>query len=572
MASFQVDFTNTSSETGSALPDVQLSYTDNLNAVNEASLIFSGSSSLKRDLIEIGSVVSIYRNGTFEFKGIIDDLEYYSGGGMNIHVSGYEIWLKKEKGDYSSSPWKNTASATIATSMIGESSYFSTGTIEAGTDLDFRSSVTSSIWDALMNLTKKTSQDIQIDYANEEIDILDDRGTQTSVETLNEDLQISDVRVSHSYPIGNDVRVYGKSEGNTRVKSDNATYGQDAGSKSTYGIIRKDYVDNSVTTAGEANAMADVLVAQWKDLVKIYEFDVMNPNQELVSGDVITLNSSTKGLSAEEVRIVSIKRGVDNSQEFLTLEVTNKEYSRMRQNTNQKIAELENQTKNLQTYDSYDLEYTNSSTEPTCIGGSIKVCSTGTLTGVLGIVGRSGSCMWFSPAPDGNAYYQVTPSSGTPTHNFSGGDVCFWNKKLRGVATPASNNDAATKFYVDNALGGTLSIAPAAFWLNAPSLAYVLSQSLQNTYAGTVGYFASIELPDGAVITGAVAYGSSNSDSWQVTRINHTGSTSLLASDNMNSEDTEIVTATVDNDTYSYVFYVALAQDEYLYGARINYT
>jgi len=76
-----------------------------------------------------------------------------------------------------------------------------------------------------------------------------------------------------------DVRVYGSSEGQTRIKSNSSTAGQDATSKSTYGTIRKVYNDPTVTTESEANLLANKLVAKWKEPVKIYEFDVINPYQ-----------------------------------------------------------------------------------------------------------------------------------------------------------------------------------------------------------------------------------------------------------------------------------------------------
>jgi len=64
--------------------------------------------------------------------------------------------------------------------------------------------------------------------------------------------------------------------------------------------LEKIILDNSVVTATEANALADILVAKWKDPVKVYEFDVMNPNQTLVSGDVIILKFSNKRIKMQK--------------------------------------------------------------------------------------------------------------------------------------------------------------------------------------------------------------------------------------------------------------------------------
>ena len=304
MSSYIINFTNTSSETGSVIADAGFNYTDRLNIINEANIKITGSSPVKRSLIEIGSEVKIYRNGTLEFHGLLNSVDYLEGGGMSINAQGYEIWMAKENGDYAGSPWSSTASATIFNAIIAESNYFTAGTVETGTNIDFRSEVTESLWNTLTNLRTKTTQDIGIDYPNSEIDILDHKGSSTSVMTLNAGIQMKDIRVSQSYPLGNDIRVYGRSEGDTRIKSNPATSGQDASSKSTYGTIRKIVRDPSITTQAEANILADAMVAIYKDPVKVYDFDVINPNQSLVSGDVVTLNSQTQGLSNEEVRIV----------------------------------------------------------------------------------------------------------------------------------------------------------------------------------------------------------------------------------------------------------------------------
>jgi len=373
MSSYIINVKNTSGDEGTVIADIGFSYTDNLNAINEGQLKISGTGETKRDLFEVGSEVKIYRNGTLEFHGIIDGISYLDGGGISANLMGYEIWLAKENGTYPSSPWSSTASATIANAIIGESNYFSAGTVEAGLNIDFRASEGDSLYNALKRLVKRVGQDIGIDYANLEVDILDHKGNSTSVQTFNDGIQIGDVVARKSYPIANYVKVFGKSEGQTRIKSDSG-HGQDATSQSTYGVITKIYNDPSVDTVDEANALADQLVAKYKDPVKVYEFDVWNPNQNLVSGDVITLNSTTKGLNAEEVRIVSLERGVRGDKEFLILEVTNKEYSEKSKGIDSKVAEIEYQNNMRQTYDSFQAEYANANV-PTCIGGDSYFCS-----------------------------------------------------------------------------------------------------------------------------------------------------------------------------------------------------
>lgn len=336
---------NTSGEEGTVLSDGGFFYTDNLNVVNEGQFIFSGSGETKRSLIEMGSNVRVKRNGTLEFRGLVDDIEFFDGGAMAVHASGYEVWLAKENGDYAGSPWTATISEDIFIAVLGEASQpsgaaWSAGTVEAGPSIDFRANVSDSLYNVIKNLRRKTAKDIGIDYPNLEIDILDHKGSSSSVETLNSGIQIGDVAISKSYPIGNDIRVYGKGDGDNQIKSDPAQ-GQDAGSKATYGTIRYVILDRTITSVAEANLLANAEVARLKDPRKIYNFDVFNPAKTWVSGDVLTINAPSQEVSAEEVRIVSLKRGIRNNEEFLEAEVTNKEFSEKTKTRDEVIAEID---------------------------------------------------------------------------------------------------------------------------------------------------------------------------------------------------------------------------------------
>jgi len=468
MSNYIIKVKNTSGIEGTIIADAGFSYSDKLNEVNEGQLKISGTGEVKRSLFEIGSEVYIYRNGTLEFRGIIQSLSYLDAGGISADLQGYEVWLGKENGDYPGSPWESTASSSIASAIISESSKFSAGTIQSGETLDFRAEATASLWNALSSLIKRTAQDIGVNYSNLTIDILDHRGNSTSVMTLNDGVQIMDLTVRQTYPVANDVRVYGQGEGNTRIKS-NTGHGQDSTSQSTYGVIRKIYDDPSVTTEDEANILADKLVAKWKTPVKIYEFDIINPNKNLISGDVITLNSSTKGLLNEEVRVVAIDRGFRNSQEFMTLQVSNKEYSSMERGIDKIVAELEKRANDLHTYDQYQDEYANANVS-TCIAGNSFVCDDGTFN-FAGKLWDNGPvtclCDVFG-VYYGNQYLSFNPGMTvcapmiqtgnhcgmSSTKNIFSNGLVMCNTKIEALANPTANQDAATKWYVDNSSGG----------------------------------------------------------------------------------------------------------------------
>ena len=280
MSVYRLDLTNTSSETGTIEGDAGIRYTDLLNDVNDAEINISGSGSVKRTLVEIGSTIKIYRNDTLEFHGRIEIIDFLDGGAMKLTCSGFESWLAKEPGTYANSPYKSTASATIATEIIAESSYLTAGTIEAGTDLDFRIKDSSSLLNALGNLISKTAQDFQVDYANSEIDILDHRGSSSVVATLNDGLQISNLRVTHGYPQGNSIKVYGKGDGSTQITATST----DATSIAAYGTCFMPVTDLSIMSTAEAQKLADATKAIYKDPTKVYSFEVLNPNESLSTG------------------------------------------------------------------------------------------------------------------------------------------------------------------------------------------------------------------------------------------------------------------------------------------------
>ena len=349
MSIYIINVENTAGEEGTILADVGFNYTDKLNDINEANIKISGTGTVIRGLMEEGSKVEIKKDGTRDFYGIIDSINSLDAGGLVFHTSGFEIRLADENGAYANSPWSSTASATIAAAIIAESNYFTAGTIEAGTDLDFRLALTESLWNGLGNLTKKSQQDIGIDYANTEVDILDHKGSSTSVATLNDGIQIDNLRVNTGRPLGNYVIVYGKGDGENQIKSDSG-HGQDAGSQGTYGVIKRPVIDRSCVSVAEANKLADAEVALTKDPTKIYDFNVKNTNLAVVSGDHLTLNSTEKDLDSAEVRVVAIERGMRGGREYLTIQVTNPAYKQLVKARNSILARLKKQQRDADSY------------------------------------------------------------------------------------------------------------------------------------------------------------------------------------------------------------------------------
>lgn len=447
--SFIINITNTNGDVGTIEPDVGFSYTDSLNRINKATLKFSGLGAIRKGLLEVGSKVEILRNGTREFFGLIQDINFLAGGAVVANVNGFEIWLSLENGAYAGSPWTATASATIATAIIGESNEFTAGTVETGASIDFRAQNTDSLYNAISNLIKKTQQDIGIDYPNLEIDVLDHKGSLTSVATLNAGIEISNVRIDHFYPKGNIIRVVGSSEGETKITG----FAEDATSKTAFGNITLVIRDRTISTTAEANLLADAELAINKDPIKVYDFEVNNFGLNIVSGDVLTLNAISQGISSESVRAVGIIRGIQGDEEFMTLQVTNTGYSRSIRRRNEILGEIEKISRQNEDYNQFNAEYSNQIAEPTSIGGTILVNDAGILYDVESIFALDGSGEFFIiGADDEDLSLNVINQGSSPEVLITGGSLNLGGNKIVNVGLPTVATDVATAGLVNLSL------------------------------------------------------------------------------------------------------------------------
>ena len=94
------------------------------------------------------------------------------------------------------------------------------------------------------------------------------------------------------------------------------------------------------------------------------------------------------------------------------------------------------------------------------------------------------------------------------------------------------------------------------------------------TAAGDEAILAPVFLLNGAVITGAIVEGSDVTNTWFLYRRKIDGSANedTLATANVDTEDTSISNATVDNSLYYYHLKVLLYNGDIIHGARITYT
>ena len=147
------------------------------------------------------------------------------------------------------------------------------------------------------------------------------------------------------------------------------------------------------------------------------------------------------------------------------------------------------------------------------------------------------------------------------------------------------NTATPNELYFTDDAGGDHQLTGTSYWSCAGNHFDGRDPDIDDIYKDATGYLdiigdniyirASVDLPNGAIISGAIVYGSAatEDDSWHLRRITLSGGTAvILATAVMNTEDTSISYETIDNSLYAYVFSTTgLHTNDRIYGARIIY-
>ena len=138
---------------------------------------------------------------------------------------------------------------------------------------------------------------------------------------------------------------------------------------------------------------------------------------------------------------------------------------------------------------------------------------------------------------------------------------------------------SSTTLHTHAGLSGTsyLSIPPVAFTTTNPdtdSVHFLNDAQEFQADADSRIFYAPVQLPHGAVVTGCIVYGSVAINAWYLMRETLAGtSSSQMATAGLNTEDTSITNATIANDTHKYWIRVAIVDtNEVIQAARITYT
>lgn len=225
-------------------------------------------------------------------------------------------------------------------------------------------------------------------------------------------------------------------------------------------------------------------------------------------------------------------------------------------------------------------------------------CGNAALTNIKNIIIRDYygaalySYMRYLPGYDGIYFYGDKAGGGYLDFNLFCHDGTNYHKLCREsvadskIATHAADDDAHHAKYTDAeaqaacGLDGTLyySLPGVSFTTDKPDVDDITmaSSGYIRIDAGTPGLRVGISLPHGATVTGCIVYGNAaaTDTDWYLYRVAHDSvSSDLMATAAIDTEDTSISDAVIDNGSYVYLITTgSLAANDQVYGLRITYT
>lgn len=185
--------------------------------------------------------------------------------------------------------------------------------------------------------------------------------------------------------------------------------------------------------------------------------------------------------------------------------------------------------------------------------------------------------------------YLSTTTTGPASYIGMNSSLDFRNsQKIIQLINPVNAQDAATKYYVDDyddpnfkiwfKYGDTLvwscsglNFKPGASLIDSVTYDYTASAIVMASNG--VRCVAPVFLPHGATVTSVIVYGNISDETWHFRRaLLTTGVSSEMATANLNSPDTSISNASINNNSYSYLLFTStLDNTDRVYGAKIIY-
>ncbi|MHA1347063.1 MAG: hypothetical protein ACTSO3_11755 [Candidatus Heimdallarchaeaceae archaeon] len=306
--------------TASAKQWLSFSYEKTLNGMSNCQIALDGVTSGYSSEFDVDSDVSIYKNGTLKFKGIVTGQDSMSAGGIVLTCLGIENELVDDKCPMVGSNLVRTFTSTTDNSIISTLVTSISGwTVDVSnssaiTPASFRVSASESVWNAVIRLIEQVGKDIWIDQENKKVYLYDELTTDDQFSFI-EGKNATGIKRSKGRSLAGKVIVYGKGDGDFQI------VGSSGASTPVHTII-----DRNIVSDTEADARALIEYNKLNPQLKRYNFVPTTPVDSLEIGDSGNISNNSAGIN-EEVDIVRIKISVNNKGiEKINIEVTNPDF------------------------------------------------------------------------------------------------------------------------------------------------------------------------------------------------------------------------------------------------------
>lgn len=449
------------------------------------------------DTVETG-VIYIYRKGVLDFAGIIENPIYdkmdrlvLSGIGMEAKITWKSTGVLKT--------YSATALSDLVISMIGDITDIDVGATNedsgggnlAKVDISGKNYL-AGLKHAIMDIGDNEWYMTYSDSGNSAFNNTTYRGSNTSIATLVEGIDISKLqRTKNTQMIYNRVTPIGKSEGETQIKLAGDGYrsatdvtGHGSYSMTKYGIREPPtpLINRRIQTVADLTKFADNFLTQHMYPVELISFDVDDIDFSHNVGDLVTLRANarlkdTGDVNTADMRIISQKRIITAESERLILGVTKEGLNTTPDDITTRMNRIEDQMLAEQTTNQVGDEYLNKNKDQTMTGSLILDGDNPLLLDVInGVIegkslGRSGTNFEYVFSDEVQcSKFQVRCSSlldfavvGTAAFHSGldilGNSLDMNTQKIINVVDPTSDQEAATKKYVDDNAGGSGDIS-----------------------------------------------------------------------------------------------------------------
>jgi len=321
---YRVDIANATGKIQTVMTRKKLEYGFVLNGTSVFEILIEGSGADYRTQFQRGFVVYIYRDNSLDLKGIIEKISFTDSGQMVLEGIGHGE-KKLNNSMCATQDWSSNTTTQIVNTgtnnILSNCSGITAGTIENKTPDYFRVQNSQTCLQGVAMVSDLTSQDWSIDYSNDELDIENHKGNASSVKTF-----IGGIDAVHISKVEDDagiiekVTVTGSNEGGNQKTGQWCSDGNACAGWSK-GDPEVTLIDKSLNTdtACEERAHAEYLILSATRYT--YNFEATDPNQSLVTGDVITLDDEITGTDAVELRITQLRRVITEEEDRLVLEL-----------------------------------------------------------------------------------------------------------------------------------------------------------------------------------------------------------------------------------------------------------